>query len=44
MKGYGEVEVYLNIFVTSAIDVDKGSVMFQPFYPQYLQNRWLHEP
>jgi len=44
MKGYGEVEVYLHTFTASAIDVGKVSVVFQPFYPQYMENRWLHGP
>jgi hypothetical protein len=44
MKWYGEVEIYLHSFTASAIDVDKGSVVFQPFYPQYLENRWLYGP
>jgi hypothetical protein len=38
-KGCGEVEVYVHTFTASAIDVGKGSVMIQPFYPQYLENR-----
>lgn len=44
MKGYEEVEIYLHTFTASAIDVGKGSVIFQPFYPQYMENRWLHGP
>jgi len=39
MKGCGEVEVYVHAFTASAVGVGKGSVMFQPLYPQYLENR-----
>jgi hypothetical protein len=44
MKGYGDLEIYLHTLTALPIDVGKCSVMFQPFYPQYLENRWLHEP
>jgi hypothetical protein len=40
-KGYGEVDIYLHILTASPIDVGECSVMFQPFYPQYLENRWV---